>query len=151
MQDAIKWLESCCVSLLQDLILVPLAMALILATLASFAICCSRKVQHKIENDWLADEESEQDDYEDELEDEASKGRWIEPGDVQEVEVASENLVSVTLADDPEELHSVELGNSQAGLRDSAHGEAAEEQRRSTSAVLIDPEDDCTSIYSEHY
>ncbi|CAE7669627.1 unnamed protein product, partial [Symbiodinium sp. KB8] len=118
LQDAIKWLESCCVSLVQDLILVPLAVALILATLASFAICCSRKVQHKIENDWLADEESEQDDNEDELEDEASKGRWIEPGDVQEVEVASESLVSVTLADDPEELHSVELGNSQVTLEE---------------------------------
>ncbi|OLP99250.1 hypothetical protein AK812_SmicGene18223 [Symbiodinium microadriaticum] len=140
LQDAIKWLESCCVSLLQDLILVPLAMAFILATLASFAICCSRKVQHKIENDWLADEESEQDDNEDELEDEDAKGRWIEPGDVQEVEMACENLVSVTLADDQEELHSIELVNSRTGLRDSAHGEAAEEQRRSTSAVLIDPE-----------
>ena len=155
LQDAIKWLESCCVSLLQDLILVPLSVALILATLASFAICCSRKVQRKIENDWLADEESEQDEDEEEMEDASRKGSWIEPGDVQEVEVASESLVSVTLADDPtepvaprrpgdeESLQSVELGN----LRDSA----GEEQRRSTSAVLIDPEDDCTSIYSEHY
>ncbi|CAE7701171.1 P4H7 [Symbiodinium sp. CCMP2592] len=125
LQDAVKWLESCCISLLQDLILVPLSVALILATLASFAICCSRKVQHKIENDWLVDEESEQDEDE-ELEDASRKGSWIEPGHVQEVEVASESLVSVTLADDPTEPAEeslLQIASTEAATRPCGDGD----------------------------
>lgn len=43
-EDAAEWLESCGVTLLQDLIILPLLMALVLASLATLAVTCSRKV-----------------------------------------------------------------------------------------------------------
>ena len=59
------------ISLLQDFVLLHLAVAAILTILASLAISCSRKVQQRIETDWFLDDEGDgqQDEQQEELED----------------------------------------------------------------------------------
>ncbi|CAE7204363.1 gefF [Symbiodinium natans] len=61
--DGAKWIESTGMSLLQDLVLKPLCLALLYATVASMVLCCSPSVGEKILNQWaLNDKESENED-----------------------------------------------------------------------------------------
>ena len=51
--DAAKWLESTGMSLLQDVVLKPLLLALGYATLTTLVLCCSPRVKDTILNQWI--------------------------------------------------------------------------------------------------
>jgi len=51
--DGSKWLESAGMSLLQDLLLKPLYMALLYGTVASMVLCCSPSVGNEVVGQWM--------------------------------------------------------------------------------------------------
>ncbi|CAE7204361.1 unnamed protein product, partial [Symbiodinium natans] len=57
--DGAKWIESTGMSLLQDLVLKPLYLALLYATVASMVLCCSPSVGEKILNQWVRQSDNE--------------------------------------------------------------------------------------------
>ncbi|CAE7554155.1 rngB [Symbiodinium sp. CCMP2592] len=58
-KDASKWLESTGISLLQDLLLKPLYMALLYGTVATMVLCCSPSVENEIVGQWIQGDEDD--------------------------------------------------------------------------------------------
>ncbi|OLQ14692.1 Attractin-like protein 1 [Symbiodinium microadriaticum] len=57
--DGSKWLESTGISLLQDLLLKPLYMALLYGTVASMVLCCSPSVGNEVVGQWMQRDEED--------------------------------------------------------------------------------------------
>ena len=57
--DGSKWLESTGMSLLQDLLLKPLYMALLYGTVATMVLCCSPSVGNEIVGQWMQRDEED--------------------------------------------------------------------------------------------
>ena len=57
--DGSKWLESTGISLLQDLLLKPLYMALIYGTVATMVLCCSPSVGNEVVGQWMQRDEED--------------------------------------------------------------------------------------------
>ncbi|CAE7383993.1 HERC2 [Symbiodinium natans] len=54
-QDGLDWLEAMAYALVQDLVLVPLSVAVLLGLAATVALACSRRVREGAENRWIED------------------------------------------------------------------------------------------------
>ena len=145
-EDAAAWLEGCAISLLQDLVIFPLTVALILAIFASLAICCSQKVKQRIDNDWFGAEESEE---EQEMEGEKDGAEqenhsWLQPEDVVEVVTPEEDLVVEVSLGLPGDSHVTTF--TDAGLRKIAGEASPGVSSTPRPALHVDEGDSCNSI-----